>query len=126
MIDGLPEAVLIGFLAAEDKLTIALVVALMLANFPEGFSAGVVLSRAGVSAWRILLLWFVVMAVVGTIAALTALLLPQSMLIGRTEYSLGTLWLRLLGGFIEGLAGGAMLSSVANVMLPAAFQKQGD
>lgn len=125
-VDGLPEAVLIGFLAAEDKLGVGLVVALMVANFPEGFSSAIVLRKAGVAAWRVVLLWLVVFLAMAAVACLTAFALPARMLMTSNTYELEFFWLRLLGGLIQGMAGGAMLSSIANVMLPNAFAKHGD
>merc|ERR1719158_2130078 len=98
----------------------------MMANFPEGFASGVVLQKAGVRPMRILVLWLVVALLMAIMTLITCTVLPPSMLMWSHEYRIDLLWLRLLGGTLEGMAGGAMLSSIANVMLPAAYGKQGD
>merc|ERR1719387_985754 len=39
MADGIPEAVLIGFLASKGKISTMFIVSLFIANFPESFSS---------------------------------------------------------------------------------------
>merc|ERR1719197_417419 len=43
--DGLPEAILIGFLASAGNLSLMFVLSLFIANFPESFSASSIMSE---------------------------------------------------------------------------------
>ena len=43
LIDGVPEAMLIGFMQSEGELSIAFIVAVFLANFPEAMSASTIM-----------------------------------------------------------------------------------
>lgn len=126
LLDGIPEGILIGFLAAEEKLSTVLVVAIMIANFPESFASGMMLREVGVGSWRIVAMWFLIFVITGLLACFTAWALPENMLNKETTYRTEFWYLRLMGATIEGIAGGAMLACIANVMLPDAFRKRGD
>jgi len=43
LIDGVPESMLIGFMQSEGELSIAFIVAVFLANFPEAMSASAIM-----------------------------------------------------------------------------------
>jgi len=116
-IDGLPEGVLLGFLAAERHLSIALVVSLFLANFPEAFSSASLLRQARKPVWAIMGMWTSLFVITAALAALAAFLFPP----GDVSFH----W-KLIIATTEGVAGGAMLACIAAVMLPEAYQMQGD
>lgn len=116
-IDGLPEGVLLGFLAAERHLSMALVVSLFIANFPEAFSSASLLRQARKPVWAIMSMWTALFIITATLAALAAFVFPP----GDVPFH----W-KLIIAFTEGLAGGAMLACIAAVMLPEAYQMQGD
>lgn len=116
-VDALPEGVLLGFLAAEGRLSAALVVSLFLANFPEAFSSASLLREARKPAWAILGLWTLLLVLTAGLAGLAALAYPR----GDAPFH----W-RLALAAIEGVAGGAMLACIAAVMLPQAYHLQGD
>jgi len=116
-IDGLPEGVLLGFLAAEGRLSMALVVSLFIANFPEAFSSASLLRQARKPVWAIMGLWTSLFVITAVLAALAAFVFPP----GEVPFH----W-KILISFTEGIAGGAMLACIAAVMLPEAYQMQGD
>jgi len=55
LIDGVPESMLIGFMQSEGELSVAFIVAVFLANFPEAMSASAIMC---VGAWRAVLFGF--------------------------------------------------------------------
>merc|ERR1719183_1994270 len=57
MVDGVPEGLLMGFLAAEGHLSAVLIVSLLLANFPEAFSSASLMRQGGVSNSKIIAMW---------------------------------------------------------------------
>lgn len=126
LLDGIPEAIMLGYLAAEYKLSFALVVALFVSNFPESFSSAVLLVKHGIERWKVISMWGVLCLFTGVVASLTAWLLPDSMLSAGGRYKEEYWFLKLLGAFVEGMAGGAMLACISNVMLPDAFRRRGD
>jgi zinc transporter ZupT len=117
--DGVPESILLGFLAAERRLSLVLVLSLLIANFPESFSASSMLKEAvpGFQNWKIVGMWLVLSIMTGTLACVACMLYP----VGDVPF-----WVHLVSAAIEGLAGGAMLSCIASVMLPEAYEMQGD
>ena len=46
LIDGVPESMLIGFMQSEGELSVAFIVAVFLANFPEAMSASAIMSAS--------------------------------------------------------------------------------
>mmetsp|Transcript_119665 Transcript_119665/g.238345 ORF Transcript_119665/g.238345 Transcript_119665/m.238345 type:complete len:370 (-) Transcript_119665:54-1163(-) len=125
LLDGIPEAMMLGYLAAEHKLSFALVVALMISNFPEAFSSSALVRRHNVAGWKIVFMWLVLCIGTGAIACFTAWLLPAGMM-EKGAYKPKYFWVGIFGAVVEGIAGGAMLACISNVMLPDAFRRQGD
>lgn len=117
-IDGLPEGILLGFLAAEHQLSMALVISLLIANFPEAFSSACLLKEARWSSWKIFSMWTLCFLLTAALATISCLLCPVHLE--------GNLWVRIGESFIEGLAGGAMLACVTAVMLPEAYEIHND
>lgn len=123
VIDGVPECMLMGFLAAEERLTMVLVISLIVANFPEAFSSASLLKRARMSNVWIVGLWAGLMTCVGLFSGLTCYLLLSAFPRygpGEAELPLAIL---IFTSFVEGLAGGAMITLIAAVILPEAMEK---
>lgn len=112
--DGVPESVLIGFLATNGKLSAMFIVALFIANFPESFSsASLMMQHQTFSKMAIIGMWTIPCVMTGSLAALSAYLIPAKM---QDSFEV-----EVTAAIIEGLAGGMMLAMIASVMLPQAF-----
>jgi hypothetical protein len=112
--DGVPESVLIGFLATGGKLSFMFIVSLFIANFPESFSsASLMQEHQTFSKTAIIGMWTLPCVMTGGLAALAAYLIPANM---QDE-----LEVEVTAAVIEGLAGGMMLAMIASVMLPQSF-----
>jgi len=112
--DGVPESVLIGFLATGGKLSTMFVVSLFIANFPESFSsASLMQEHQTFSKAAIIGMWTIPCVMTGTLAALAAYCVPANMQ--------DSIEVEVTAAIIEGLAGGMMLAMIASVMLPQAF-----
>jgi len=128
LVDGVPEGILIGILAAEGHLTPVLVVSLFVANFPEAFSAASLFVQAEMAWGTIMLMWTSLVVLVGGLAGLSCWLLllcfPGFSHGGLANEGLPTSVLLGLA-LIEGITGGAMIACIAAVMLPEAFDRAG-
>jgi len=124
LVDGVPEGLLMGFLAAEGHLSMVLVISLLVANFPEAFSSASLMRQGNVSSCRIVSMWGGLCLMVGLLAGSACFLLkhffptypdgddlPQSLMISVA--------------IVEGITGGAMIACIATVMLPEAFHRAG-
>lgn len=112
VLDGIPESVAIGAsLIGGGNVGLAVVAAVFLSNVPEALSAAVGLRKAGHSPRWILGLWAIVMVVSAVAAA-----------IGFA--ALGGASPTLLGG-IQAFAAGAILTMLADTMMPEAFESGG-
>lgn len=124
LVDGVPEGVLMGFLAAEGHLSAVFVISLLVANFPEAFSSASLMRQADVAVHRIVGMWGGLCLGVGMLAGAACFLLqhffpdypngqnmPQALLVSIA--------------IIEGITGGAMIACIATVMLPEAFLRAG-
>lgn len=109
LLDGVPEAIVIGLSAATGNFPVAIVAAIGLSNIPEGLAGTVPLKRSGRSVKWVFGLWAgitliaVVGAVVGSIVLQDA---PPELL-----------------AVIVSLAAGALLAMVCNAMIPEAFEQ---
>jgi hypothetical protein len=112
--DGVPESVLIGFLATGGKLSAMFIISLFIANFPESFSsASIMQEHKTFSKWAIIGMWTIPCVMTGTLAALAAYCVPANVQ--------DSMAVEVTAAVIEGLAGGMMLAMIASVMLPQAF-----
>merc|ERR1719335_1415569 len=57
LIDGVPEGILMGIMAAEGHLTPVLVISLLIANFPEAFASSSLLLEAEMTVPKIVAMW---------------------------------------------------------------------
>merc|ERR1719316_1109085 len=98
MADGLPEAVLIGFLASAGKLSMMFILSLFIANFPESFSASSIMAENQTfSSMTIVAMWTVPCVLPALLAAAACYCVPED---------------------VQGLRAVEM---IAAVMLPEAF-----
>jgi ZIP family zinc transporter len=112
VLDGIPESIVIGLsLLAGEGVSAAVLAAVFLSNLPEAVSATTGLSKAGWTQRRVLGLWVLVTAVAG-LASLA-----------------GYAWLENASvntiAFVLAFAGGAVLTMLADTMMPEAFEHGG-
>ena len=111
LLDGIPESLVIGASLSPAGISLSLVVGLFLSNYPEALSSSRGMAEENYSRRRILLMWTSIMLLTGVGAALGKLLMDLS----DPVYF----------PFLEGLAAGAMLTMIAQTMLPEAYIKGG-
>jgi zinc transporter, ZIP family len=104
LLDGVPESAVLGITVLEGEVSLALLGAVVLSNLPEG--AGSTAARRGQPAGPILLAWILI-----ALACAVAAALGYGLLDGASGN---------LVGFIEAFAGGAVLMTVTDAMLPDA------
>ena len=112
VLDGIPESFVLGLTVLEaGKVSAAFLVAVFLSNLPEAIAASSGLSRAGWRTRRILGLWLLVMVVSG-LAALAG----YGLLDGASPTTTA---------FVLSFAAGAILTMLADTMMPEAFAHGG-
>lgn len=109
-IDGIPENIALGTTLATGEPSLALLMAIVISNFPEGLVSSEELREGGKSTMFTLGLWFI-----------TALLLVFFVPLGQLLGSLGGGYLPLIQSF----AAGAVLGLIADGMLPQAYKQGG-
>lgn len=117
-VDGVAEGILIGFMAAHNNLSIDFIASVFLANFPEAFSTSSMMKELKRPNWKIMTAWTCLMTLTGLMSWITASAL--------TGIDLHGLFAQLVTGMIEGLAAGAMMMMIISVMIPEAFEVEGD
>ena len=109
VLDGIPESVVIGAsVLTGETASVAVIVAVFLSNIPESISASSDLLRGGWSRGRVLLLWVIVVAASTLSAGLGYVAL---------EGASGS-WISAIQAF----AAGAILTMLADEMVPEAFE----
>jgi CRP-like cAMP-binding protein len=110
-LDGIPESLVIGASLIHANLSLSLIVGLFLSNFPEALSSSIGMRQQGMSFARVVFMWTALMLITGLGAAA-----GSQFFIGASgnAYAL-----------VEGLAAGAMLTMIAETMLPEAYFKGG-
>jgi zinc transporter, ZIP family len=112
VLDGIPESVVVGLtLLSGDGLSIAVVAAVFLSNLPEAIAATTGFVSDGISPARILLLWTAVALVSAAAAALG-------------YAALGDAGPGLVAS-VQAFAAGAILTMLADTMMPEAFRHGG-
>ncbi|MFC2076501.1 cyclic nucleotide-binding domain-containing protein [candidate division KSB1 bacterium] len=112
LLDGIPESLVIGLSVTIDKgLPWALVAGVFLSNFPEALSSSALMLTQQYSRLKILMMW-------SSITVLTALgaILGNLFFQGYSPQFIAV---------IEGTAAGAMLTMIAETMLPEAYERGG-
>ncbi len=116
LLDGIPESLIIGMLTASvTGMSLSFVTGVFMANLPEAMSSAVGMRKSGMSFLRILWMWGSLCLFTGLGAVLGVLLFPA--------HPTGAAFYWIAG--IEGLAAGAMLTMIAETMLPEAFEQGG-
>jgi zinc transporter, ZIP family len=111
-LDGVPESIVLGLtFAGGEGIGIAFLVAVFLSNLPEGIAGTAGLLKGGWERGRILRLWLIVL-----VASAGAAFLGGSVLADVGG---------VLHAFILGFAGGAILTMLADSLIPEAFEHAG-
>ena len=112
ILDGIPESLVLGLTVLEaGAVSAALLVAIFLSNLPESIAATSALSRAGRSPTRIMRFWVLVALGFGLTSLLGYVALDAAS--SRTV------------AFVLAFAGGAVLTMLANTMMPEALHYGG-
>jgi ZIP family zinc transporter len=112
VLDGVPESIVVGLtLLSGEGISIALFVAVFLSNIPESMAATSGLAASGVSSSRILAIWASVTVISG-LAAMAGYGLLGSAPPGVVA-------------FVQSFAAGAVLTMLADTMMPEAFEHGG-
>ena len=111
MLDGIPEALVIGANAISSLPGFALLAGVFISNYPEALSSSDGMRQQGFPWRRILLMWSSVMLITGILAALGSILFVDAP--------------EALVSLIGAMAAGAMLTVIAETMLPEAYAKGG-
>jgi ZIP family zinc transporter len=111
-LDGIPESFIVGLsLIAGGGVSASFVAATFLSNLPESMAATTGLQAAGWPRARIWLLWLSVVAV--------------SVLAGMVGYAIFRDQSESTGAMVKGFAAGALLTMLADTMMPEAFENAG-
>jgi len=112
VLDGIPETAVLGLsLLAGDGVSVAVLAAVFLSNLPEAIAATTGLVAAGWPRGRVLGMWALV-AVVCALAALVGYVLLD----GASPRTVA---------IVLAFAGGAVLTMLADAMMPEAFERGG-
>ena len=112
VLDGIPESFVVGMdLLSGEGISAAFVAAVFLSNLPESAGASSGLKKAGWQSASIYKLWVVVTLVAGIAAAL-----GYKLLRGAPGNAVA---------FVLAFAAGAILTMLADTMMPEAFEKGG-
>jgi ZIP family zinc transporter len=112
LLDNVPESIILGMgLALGGGINLAFLVAVFVSNLPEGVAGSINLEAAGYPRRRIFWMWFLLVAVSAACAGLGYLLIR---------------WLPQADGrIVQAFAAGAMLTMLADAMMPEAFEHGG-
>jgi ZIP family zinc transporter len=112
VLDGIPETAVLGLsLLTGEGVSVAVLAAVFLSNLPEAIAATIGLAAAGWTSGRALGLWALV-AVVCAVAALAGYVLLD----GASPRTIA---------IVLAFAGGAVLTMLADAMMPEAFERGG-
>lgn len=112
ILDGIPESLVIGLTIIQGgAVSTAMVVAVFLSNIPEGLSSSTGLLANGWKKRSVLGLWIIVVAV--------------SVLASLAGYVLFADVSSVVRAFTLSFAGGAILTMLANTMIPEAYRETG-
>ena len=108
VLDGIPESAVLGMsLASGDGVSVALLSAIWISNFPEALGATVGLEKSGGKRRNIRLMWWGIVLVSAVSAAVGYAVVSSSA--GKT------------GAFVQAFAAGALLTMIADEMAPEAY-----
>ena len=110
-LDGVPENMALGVSLLEGTGSLALLVAIFASNLPEALGGAVGMRDQGRSGGFVMLVWTV-----------TALLLAAAVVVGSAALSGAT---ESLLAVLLAFAGGAVLASLADTLMPDAYREGG-
>lgn len=111
LLDGVPEAFILGIgLALGGSISVAFVTAIFVSNIPQGIAGTVSLKAAGYSGRQVFWMWTALTLACAGVAALGFLLAA---------------WVPADGRDAEAFAAGAVLTMLADSMMPEAFEHGG-
>ena len=112
VLDGIPESIVIGVtLVHGGGVSVALIAAVFLSNLPEAIAATTGLEKSGWARSRILWLWALIVAVTAVSSVLGYGLFGDA---SASQIA-----------FVLAFAGGAILTMLADTMMPEAFEHGG-
>lgn len=111
VLDGIPESAVLGMTLVEGSVSVAVLVAVLLSNLPEGIAATSGLVRAGRRPAGVMALWVGIAAVSG-LASLVGFVALE----GASDAVIA---------LVLAFAGGAILTMLAQTMMPEAFREGG-
>jgi ZIP family zinc transporter len=112
VLDGIPESAVIGLsLLGGGGVSVPVLAAVFLSNMPESISSSTSMRRTGVGTRHVLAVWLGVVLISGISAAA-----GYGLLEGASDD-----WI----GLIQAFAGGAVLTMLADTMMPEAFKEGG-
>jgi len=127
LIDAVPESLVIGILinksstegnGSSSSTALPFVIGVFLSNLPESMSSSGSMKAHGMRVRTILMMWLTITFLTAFGAMCGALLFPPgSSKDPSTKYIVSS---------VEGLAAGAMLTMIAQTMMPEAFEQGGD
>jgi ZIP family zinc transporter len=112
VLDGVPESAVLGLTLIEGQIGLALLVAVFLSNLPEAIAATSGLKTDGWTARRVFNLWGIVVIVSGIAAAAGFGIFDSSS--------------DRVVAFVMAFAAGAILTMLADSMMPEAFDHAGN
>lgn len=110
LLDGIPESFILGASLVAGAIGLPFLVAVFISNLPEAMAATIGLQAAGWSRRQIITIWVSVVAVSAGSAA-----------IGFLLFSIR----QFPGVLVQGFAAGALLTMLADTMMPEAFENGG-
>lgn len=111
-LDSIPEALVIGASVAQAGLGFSLLAGLFFSNYPEALSSSVGMREQGLKRSKIIFMWTILMLSTGLFSALGSIYFAE---VSDSVFA-----------FTEGVAAGAMLTMIAQTMLPEAYLKGGE
>ena len=109
-LDGIPESMSIGITFLENPLvSSSVILAVAVANIPEGLASGAGLRRSGMSSTKILFMWSSVVIVCVISAALAWMLMKEAP--------------DAMKGLITAFAGGGVLAMTFQAIIPEAYEE---
>jgi zinc transporter, ZIP family len=110
LIDGIPESIVMGVSVLQGGISIPIVAAIAISNFPEGLGSTAALKRGGSGARSVALLWTAI-----------ALVTVFASMLGFVAFAAAP---ANLIAVITTIAAGGLLAMVCNTMIPEAFVEQ--
>ena len=111
VLDGIPESLVIGLTLVSGQVSAAMVVGVFLSNFPEALGSTDGMRSAGTSATKIWTIWVIVVVASGVAAAVGFVALDAAS--------------PAVVAFVLAFAAGAILTMLADTMMPQAFANGG-